>query len=238
MIALDPAVAVAVVPRTAASVLILRDGDEGLQVLMVRRSPHLSFMPGAHVFPGGAVDPGDGLAADGLDEDRAAIEERLGVAIGSASMALPFAAAALRECFEECGLRLASSALQPWSHWLTPLGLPRRFDTLFFACRAPLAQQPAVDESETTMLAWVAPPQALAEHARGEFAMEFATLRIIESLLPFASGPVQALLDAAAARAAAGPLPLMAPRLQLDAQRRIRGILLPGQPGFDELPAG
>jgi hypothetical protein len=49
---------------------------------------------------------------------------------------------------------------------------------------------------------------------------------------------VQALLDAAAARAAQGPLPLMAPRLQLDEQRRIRGILLPGQAGFHALPAG
>lgn len=272
MIALEAAAAAAVVPRAAASVLILRDAAAGLEVLMVRRSLQASFMPGSYVFPGGAVDAGDALAADLTDEDRAAIEQRIGGAIGGSTRALAFAVAALRECFEECGLwlgepalsednraalrerlqqgeplaalaaaegvALATSALQPWSHWLTPLGLPKRFDTLFFVCRAPHGQAPSVDAGETTTLAWVAPREALAAHARGEFGMEFATQRIVESLLPFGDGPVQALLDAAAARAAVGPLPLMAPRLQLDEQRRIRGILLPGQPGFDELPAG
>lgn len=269
---LAPDVAAAVVPRHAASVLVLRDGPSGLEVLMVRRSPHASFMPGAYVFPGGAVDAGDGEAGDdAIDEGANALGKRIGTVTGiDSAAAAALAVAALRECFEECGLwpgapaeaatalpalrarlhagaglaelartagfRLATSALQPWAHWLTPLGLPKRFDTLFFACRAPADQQASVDAGETTTLAWVAPAQALAEHKSGHFAMEFATVRLVESLLPFATSGVAALLDAAASRR--DPLPLVSPRLQLDAERRIRGILLPGQPGFDALPAG
>lgn len=269
---LSAELAAAVVPRRAASVLALRDGPSGLEVLMVRRSPQASFMPGAYVFPGGAVDASDGEAGGEVsDEEANALGERIGVAAGIAGdAAAALAVAALRECFEECGLwpgapdesaaalpslrarlhagtslaalarearlPLATSALQPWAHWLTPLGLPKRFDTLFFACHAPADQQPSVDAGETTTLAWVAPAQGLAEHAAGRFAMEFATVRLVESLLPFESAGVAALLDAASSRR--DPLPLISPRLQLDAERRIRDILLPGQPGFDELPAG
>ena len=51
-----------VTPRLAATTLIVRDGDGGMEVLMVRRSLQASFMPGAYVFPGGAVDAADGDA--------------------------------------------------------------------------------------------------------------------------------------------------------------------------------
>ncbi|HET7527512.1 MAG TPA: NUDIX domain-containing protein, partial [Burkholderiaceae bacterium] len=60
-----------VVPRAAATTLVLRDSTRGPEVLMVKRSPHASFMPGAYVFPGGAVDAGDADAA--LDEPARAL---------------------------------------------------------------------------------------------------------------------------------------------------------------------
>jgi 8-oxo-dGTP pyrophosphatase MutT (NUDIX family) len=44
------------VPRPAATVLLLRDGAEGVEILMTRRSPTASFAPGAYVFPGGGID--------------------------------------------------------------------------------------------------------------------------------------------------------------------------------------
>jgi recombination protein RecT len=258
--------AVAAVPaRPAATTLILRDGAPGLEVLMVRRSPQASFMPGAYVFPGGAVDAADGapecLARD--DEDAARLRQRIGDVLAVGDLGAAYAVAALRECFEECGLwlgadkappagwaglraqlnggqslaalaaahglTLATSGLQPWAHWTTPVGLPKRFDTVFFVCRAPADQVPEVDAGETTTLAWVHPPQVLAD--LGKFPMEFATISILRSLDPHARGPVQALLDHAARLPS---LRSVHPRLRLDAERRIIGVLLPGQAGYDQ----
>ena len=259
----------AVTPRPAATTLVLRDGSQGLEVLMVRRSMQASFMPGAYVFPGGAVDAADGTH-DTLamcDEPAATLVQRIGQVTQVGDQGPAFAVAALRECFEECGLwlgapdhhapaagwaalrarlhgghalaalvpgagaPLATSVLQPWSHWVTPVGLPKRFDTLFFVCPAPAGQEPTVDEGETTTLAWVHPPAALAAQAQGEFQMEFATLSTVQSLLPFATGPVSALLTHAAGLA---DLPPLHPRLKRDAEGRIRGVLLPGQAGYDQ----
>ena len=63
MKALAMEAAAAVVPRAASTTLVLRDGAAGLEVLMVRRSPQATFMPGSYVFPGGAVDAADESAA-------------------------------------------------------------------------------------------------------------------------------------------------------------------------------
>ena len=237
MQALDLTAARTVVLRAAATTLVLRDSAHGPEVLMVKRSPHASFMPGAYVFPGGAVDKADADTA--CDESAQALAERIGSVTGVGKQALAYAVAALRECREECGLQLggdgvvhATSALQPWSHWVTPLGLPKRFDTLFFVCRAPEGQVPRSDESETTTLEWIAPAAALQAHAAGTFPMEFATVSTVQSLLPFASRDVQAILDHGAAQRA---LPPLHPRLKLDDARRIVGIVLPGQPGYDAL---
>jgi 8-oxo-dGTP pyrophosphatase MutT (NUDIX family) len=221
----------AVVPRPAATTLVLRDSERGPEVLMVKRSPHASFMPGAYVFPGGAVDAADADAPS--DEPAHSLAERIGRVTGVGARAHAFAIAALRECREECGLDLGSTrTLHPWSHWVTPLGLPKRFDTLFFVCRAPAGQVPRPDEQETTTLEWVAPRAALDHHAAGSFPMEFATVSTVRSLLPFDARDVQAILDHAAASSA---LPPLHPRLKLDGDRRIVGVLLPGEPGYAEL---
>lgn len=270
---LTPATTPAVVPRPAATTLIVRDGAAGLEVLMVRRSLQASFMPGSYVFPGGAVDAADGSPAHAAacDESVDQLTRRIGRVTQVGEQALACTVAALRECFEECGLwlgapdhhaladggwarlrerlhagetlaalaeaagaPLATSALQPWSHWVTPVGLPKRFDTLFFVARAPAGQVPEVDAGETTALAWVHPPAAVAAQARGEFQMEFATMRTVESLLPFATAGSGALLAHAAAHAS---LPALHPRLQCSTDGRILGVLLPGQPGYDEAGA-
>lgn len=253
-----------VTPRPAATTLVVRDGPAGLEVLMVRRSLQASFMPGAYVFPGGAVDAGDGSHATqaACDESALQLTARIGSVTHVGEHALAFAVAALRECFEECGLwlgtadrpapagtdwaalrerlhagellaelaraagvRLATRALQPWSHWVTPVGLPKRFDTLFFVARAPADQVPTVDAGEATTLAWAHPPAALEAHARGEFPMEFATVSTVRSLQPFAGGGVAALLAHAAALR---DLPPLQPRLKLDAEGHILGVALPG----------
>jgi len=211
----------ATVPRLASTTLVVRDHDGALQVLMLRRSQSASFMPGAYVFPGGAVDTGDASPELGsrCDESRATLATRL---LLEGDVALAHAVAALRECFEECGLwlgcdeadaralaaarhrlhsgvpgmaaisvelglPLATSSLQPWSHWVTPIDAPKRFDTRFFVALAPPGQQPTVDERETITLVWVNPADALAQHAKAELPLEFATRRTLDSLLPFDS---------------------------------------------------
>lgn len=253
-----------VAPRPAATTLVVRDGEAGLEVLMVRRSLQASFMPGAYVFPGGAVDAADGEAAPQCDEPADALVQRIGAVTQVGDQALAFAVGALRECFEECGLwlgagdaaaadfgalrarlhggaalhglaadaglRLHTSVLQPFSHWVTPLGLPKRFDTLFFVAAAPPGQVPEVDAGETTTLAWVNPAQALAAHALKEFPMEFATVSTVRQLQPFADAA--ALLAHAAAQTA---LPPLHPRLKLSAEGKPAGVLLPGQTGYDDL---
>ena len=262
---LDHAAAAAVIPRAAATTLVVRDGPTGLEVLMVRRSMQASFMPGAYVFPGGAVDPADGSEQSErqCDESVASLRRRVGIVTQVDDAALGYAVAALRECFEECGLwlgasaeaalrwadlraqlnagepmavlaqrhclPLATSTLQPWSHWVTPFGIPKRFDTLFFVAPAPPGQTPEVDAGETTALEWVQPAAALTAHAGGTFQMEFATVRTVESLLPYAC--LTEVLAEARSRTA---LPPLHPRLLRDARGRMKGVLLPGQPGYDE----
>ncbi|MFO1329253.1 MAG: hypothetical protein U1F56_17970 [Rubrivivax sp.] len=255
-------------PRPAATTLVLRDGADGLEVLMVRRSLQASFMPGAYVFPGGAVDDADGDAAalSLLDEPVHRLTARMGAAAGVGGAIAAYAVAALRECFEECGLWLGAppdaaarlpdlrrrlhggtalaevaragslslhtAALHPWSHWVTPVGAPKRFDTLFFVCAAPAGQVPEVDAGETTTLAWVRPEPALHAHRDGGFPMEFATVATVRSLAPFGARPLAELLAHAAAQPA---LPALHPRLRLDEQGHILGVLMPGEPGYEQL---
>ncbi len=260
-----------VTPRLAATTLIVRDGTAGLEVLMVRRSMQASFMPGAYVFPGGAVDAADGDAAHlaRLDEPVDRLRQRIGTVTGVGDQAAAFAVAGLRECFEECGLwlgapddhlgaggwaaprarlhggtslaalaaeldlPLATSCLQPFARWVTPIGLPKRFDTLFVVARAPAGQVPEVDAGETTTLAWVNPAAALAARQAGEFQMEFATVSVVKELLPFA-GAGDLLAHAAAQTA----LPAVHPRVTFGDDGKISGVLLPGQAGYDQAWAG
>src|SRR3954470_17510429 len=84
-------------PRLAASVIVLRGGADSLEVLLVRRTPEARFMGGVWVFPGGAVDAGEG---DGEEAHRAA---------------------AIRELREEAGITLEDGeALVKFSRWITP----------------------------------------------------------------------------------------------------------------------
>lgn len=254
------------VPRRASTTIIIRDQGGALQVLMLRRSQSASFMPGAYVFPGGAVDAGDASPEWGsrCDESRAALATRLGL---DDDAALGHAVAALRECFEECGLwlgcdeadaralaaarqrlhagasgmaaisvelglPLATSALQPWSHWVTPIDAPKRFDTRFFVALAPPGQQPTVDECETITLVWVNPADALAQHAKAELPLEFATRCTLASLLPFDSAA--ALMRYARYARAPREMATVHPRVARTAGGE-RRVLLPQDAAYAEV---
>ena len=96
--------------RDAATVMVVRDGAEGLEVFMLRRTLAAVFAGGMFVFPGGAVDDADRSPdveswCDGLDDRQAS---RL-LAVGEGG--LGFWIAAIRECFEEAGVLLARGAM-------------------------------------------------------------------------------------------------------------------------------
>lgn len=131
----------------AATVVVLRDGPDGVEVLMVRRSDRGSFA-GLWVFPGGQVDPGDGTG------DEMAVAAR----------------AAVREAEEEAGLRLAAEALVPLSWWLPPVEAARRFATWFFLAEATGADV-VLDQAEVREHRWLTPATAMALRDAGEIEL-------------------------------------------------------------------
>lgn len=203
--------------RAAATVILMRDSPQGIELLMSRRSPTASFAPGAYVFPGGGIDAADaqahGLAArrpaqddTQLTQSIAAIREsfeELGVLLArhadgrmadAADIAAidrhkPFAA----QCRDR-GLTLAADQVFLLAHWITDRDLPKRFDVPFLVARMPEGQEPVADESEQFEPVWVRPAQALERHRAGGFFMIFPTVRTLERLASYAN--VQAVLDA------------------------------------------
>jgi len=93
------------VARDAATVCLLRDGDDGLEVFLMRRTTSMAFAAGMHVYPGGAVEASDSLVpvAGRADLDRVAARTFSGDP-------LAMLVAAARETFEECGVLLAVDA--------------------------------------------------------------------------------------------------------------------------------
>ena len=121
----------------AATVVLVRDGAAGLEVLLLERSQVGAFA-GMWVFPGGRVDPSD----PGDDEVSRA------------------RSAAVREAAEEVALTVVGSSLVLWAHWMPPAIAPRRFSTWFFV--APWTGEAiAVDGREIVDHAWLRPAAAL-----------------------------------------------------------------------------
>ncbi|MCY3678100.1 MAG: NUDIX hydrolase [Gemmatimonadetes bacterium] len=104
---LDNVPATPAVPHPSATVVLMREGEGGPEVLLLRRNRATGFVPGAYVFPGGRVDAADGEDAlaerwDGLT--RGAAAGRLGIAPDADPPAIAYYGAALREAIEETGL--------------------------------------------------------------------------------------------------------------------------------------
>lgn len=189
-------------PRPSATVVVVRDGALGIEVLLLRRAERGDLNSGAWVFPGGLVDAADRAATPFCRGMEAAdADARLGLP----AHGLDYWAAAVRECFEEAGLLYAREAdgaplapdaarterLEAWrgplqrgerslaalcreeglslaadelvyfSHWVTPVGRPKRFDTRFFIARVPHGQVSSHDDGELVEQLWIAPAAAL-----------------------------------------------------------------------------
>ncbi|MGD9660438.1 MAG: NUDIX domain-containing protein [Porticoccaceae bacterium] len=129
--------------RKAATVVLIRDGDQGVEALLVKRSDHGTFGR-QWVFPGGAIDT--------VDDENA--EHELAAA----------QAAAARECMEEAGIALQPAELLPFAHWTPPEYVPVRFATWFFIAAAGGDQVVSVDDYEIVDYHWIRPADALKKH--------------------------------------------------------------------------
>ncbi len=170
-------------PRLAATVLLVRDGAEGIEVFMQRRAATMAFAPRMVVFPGGRVDPDD-LTADVHADLANAVAEGFGVDVRSARGVL---AAAVREVEEESGVRLAAGDLRPRARWITPAFEPRRYDTFFFAARLPDGEEAVGGTSETTEDFWGSAAGLLAAADAGTFRLMPPTVVSLEEVAAFPS---------------------------------------------------
>lgn len=189
--------------RPAASTIVLR--RDRFEILFLHRSSASTFVPDAWIFPGGAVDP--------VDHE-----------LGENDELTTLRACAARELFEEAGIWIGPevenaeawrtrllddpsafaelSRISPpdlgrliWtSRWVTPLGIPKRYDTWFFLLEVDDASEATAEHREGVEVRWLSPAEALRLHGEGAFSMVFPTIRNLEALAGFAS--VRELLEA------------------------------------------
>ena len=123
----------------AATVMLLRDHQGRLEVLMLRRNRQLKSFGGAWVFPGGRVDETDGLNLSEIERAKAA---------------------AIRETMEETGLDISDADMATLSCWIPPVQETRRFSTWFFIVRAPNSPV-EIDQGEIHDYQWVCPREII-----------------------------------------------------------------------------
>jgi len=150
-------------PRPAAAVVFLRDGADALEVLLVRGNASMAVHGGSWVFPGGKVDAGDapvGIAGD-VETARAT---------------------AVREVWEETGVRVSPQDLRPFSHWTTSTARPKRFATWFFLASLDAGTAIRVDGKEIVDHRWMSTQSILTARHRGEMVLPPPTFISMEIL--------------------------------------------------------
>ena len=225
--------------RPAATVMLLRDTADGLEVFMLRRNTAMAFAAGMYVFPGGRVDDADGAGDEGfvvaairecdeeagillaVDADGCMVSDghpvlahREGVHDGTVDV---------RVLVEEHGLRLATDQL-PWvAHWITPKGeAARRFDTRFFMVASPAGQSSHHDDTESVASMWVRPPVAVADFLAGNLQLMPPTIWCLRELAEYS--------DVASAMAwgrSIGAPDCVLPKLVYDTEGQFAGLLFP-----------
>jgi 8-oxo-dGTP pyrophosphatase MutT (NUDIX family) len=160
----------AVTPIPAASIILLR--DEPFEILMIRRHEKSSFAPDVWAFPGGVMEESDRNAGRGVLLNAMRI-------------------AAARELIEETGISLGSPVdlerLVWTGRWITPEGLPKRFDTYFFLACVGRDTVTTLQETEAVDSIWISPAEAVQRHMAGNFPLVFPTLKNLEAIVGFRS---------------------------------------------------
>ncbi|RLA53732.1 MAG: NUDIX hydrolase, partial [Gammaproteobacteria bacterium] len=198
-----------VTPVPAATVLLCRDSERGLEVFMVVRHHEIDFATGALVFPGGKTAKRD---------TEKGVRERCQGVDGLSDETLALQVASIREAFEECGvllacqrgadqliagadvlkldhyreplskddigilemlekenLVLACNQLNHFSHWITPQGLPKRFDTHFYIVKAPADHLAVHDGGELVDSVWITVDEAMKGAESGKYTVMVPT---------------------------------------------------------------
>ncbi len=125
----------------------------------------------------------------------------------------------------ESGMVLALDELVPYAHWVTPEGMPKRFDTWFFLAAAPPEQLGAHDGKESTDSLWLSPREAVAGGASGRFKLPFPTTR---NLIKLGKQPsVRAALDDARGKPVVTVMPVLT---RSNGGRQLR---IPLEAGYD-----
>lgn len=156
----------------AATVVLVRDGDRGVETLMMHKDSRVAF-GGMWVFPGGRVDEADRAAGDELAAARRA---------------------AAREALEESALAVDEDELVWLSFWVPPPEAPRRFATWFFVAHAPEGAV-TVDDGEIRDHRWLRPADALTLRDEGKIELAPPTWMTLRWLGEHSN--VATLLDAA-----------------------------------------
>ncbi|RLA47555.1 MAG: NUDIX hydrolase [Gammaproteobacteria bacterium] len=254
--------------RYASTVILVRDGAQGVEVLLQERSGKSESFGGMFVFPGGKVDLHDAdkqyeaIYSGHKDSDASAI-------LSVPEYGLAYWMGGIRECFEEAGillaydkrgdivsfndtetkqrftahrealnagesslldicrreeLTLATDQMYYYSHWVTPVSQPRRFDTRFFVCQAPENQEPVIDNHEVVSQCWINPAEAIRRQQEEGFQIFFPTIKNLEPLCQYQN--VATLLQGVAAIV---EFPRILP-LRKDADSMIP--LIPGDEGY------
>jgi len=232
----------AVEARPAATVIVMRDGNSGPELLMLKRSGSSGFFPHAWVFPGGRVDSSDQEAA------------RRGSIDGVPPRDHAYAVAAIRETFEEAGVWLGDGTPPPtlrealnsrngslgdapmlvadigrlewWSWWITPELEPKRYDTRFFVTLLGESENHDAchDDKETVSSIWIRPSDAVTRSNVGDFFLAPPTFLTLQELSMFSTGAE--IMEAAARRDVRPILP------RLDVNDGTWAIVLPGDPAY------
>jgi 8-oxo-dGTP pyrophosphatase MutT (NUDIX family) len=228
--------------RPAATVVVMRDGDHGPEILMLKRSGRAGFFPDAWVFPGGRVDPADETS------------QQTGAVPRLAASDARFAVAAIRECFEEAGVWLGAGDPKPafrdrlndrsatladapdlvadlarlalWSRWVTPAVEPKRYDTYFFVAHLTREESAHAvhDDVETVQSLWITASDALGRATGPAFFLAPPTFRTLEELSVYATA--KDIMAAAAHRVVRPIMP------QIDMEGASLTIVLPGDPSY------
>ena len=191
-------------PRPAATVALIRDGKQALELLLLERNTRPGKQARPWVFPGGKIDDGDRVGSLDASARRAAV----------------------REAEEEAGLRLDGASLISISRWITPKISPRRFDTWFFLGQIDVDDEVNVDGGEIRRHRWLRPAEALEAHDRGEMQLAPPTYVTVTWLAEHktAAAAVGALRDE--------PVLTFRPRICVLSEGTC--ILYPGDAGYDD----
>ena len=164
----------------AATVVLVRQGNSGMQSLLLKRNSALRFAGGNWVFPGGRID-----AADYPD-----ITVTSDFEISSQRPEGEFAAAkvaAVRETYEETGLTIDADQLVYLAHWVAPPLMKKRFSTWFFIVKVSeaVADQVEIDGGEIHESQWLSPTEALASVEDKSMALLPPTIVTVTELVRF-----------------------------------------------------